>query len=296
MIPNPSVHLFNYGIPEHFYEASSFKQSQNPGEQKHCQSRLALKIRSRAREWKTSFHLFWLLHNWNWTLTLVSLHQVSKLQTSLENTAETDSNPDSQVEGFWISVKFYHNSASNARSKVTGPTVPMSLRKWVLSVCSTGYSRARRKSPCSAPKAQESLCTRDKLAKEGIRCALLPDEEGSPCPPLPPSPAAMQRDLLSSNSEEQFCWGERGGGERHLKSPKLTLCMYSIISVNAYWCHLHYWPRQWKGLWGGNKISRAQPCPWERENGITEIKQKPQELYNQVHKKELPFVLWDDSS
>lgn len=132
MIPNPSVHLFNYGIPEHFYEASSFKQSQNPGEQKHCQSRLALKIRSRAREWKTSFHLFWLLHNWNWILMLVSLHQVSKLQTSLENTAETDSNPNSQVEGFWISVKFYHNSASNARSKMTGPTVPTSLRKRVL--------------------------------------------------------------------------------------------------------------------------------------------------------------------
>lgn len=149
-------------------------QSQNPGEQKHCQSRLALKLRSRVREWKTSFHLFQLLHNWNWTLMLVSLHQVSKFQTSLENTAETDSNPDSQDKGFWISVKFYHNSASNARSKVTGPTVPLSLRKCVLSVRGTGYSRARRNSPCSAPKAQESLCKRDKLAKEGIQCALLP--------------------------------------------------------------------------------------------------------------------------
>ena len=165
--------LYTYSIMAYqstFMKQVHSNQSQNPGEQKHCQSRLALKLRSRVGVEDL--------------LPLVSTPAQVKLNFNVSKPSPSFKISNKPRKHRWNRLKSRQSRQGvldicqvlpQLSIKCQEPTVPLSLRKCVLSVCGTGYSRARKNNPCSAPRAQESLWKRDKLAKEGIQCALLPD-------------------------------------------------------------------------------------------------------------------------
>lgn len=108
----------------------------------------------------------------------------------------------------WVFVKFHHNSASNGKTSLK---VQLNTRH-VLSVCGTRCSKERKRSPCSAPDPQQSLCYKGQTGKEGIKAALPPAWVGATCRPSPPpaplpTPYSNAKQLcIPLTPKNQFCF------------------------------------------------------------------------------------------
>lgn len=143
-------------------------QSQNPGELRStAESRLALKLGIQSERVEDLFPLVstpaQLKLNFNVSKPSPSFKISNKPRKHCWNRLKSGQSR----QGVLDICKVLPQLSIKCQEQRTGPTVPLSLRKCVLSVRGTGYSRARRNSPAPSSKGTGVPLQEGQIGKGG---------------------------------------------------------------------------------------------------------------------------------